>query len=171
MLRRGCISWFNCLPSIVMKKITIETPEEKQKKLEALTARILAIIDAHITLAVRDKIALPYYDLNEMIKDETESNTSPLHLSIKFKRETEFNDSECDIHGNYFGLLWMMKHRDAIMKMKSSSRDVKAMMQLELYTLWHDDIEEMDGFDVNNIDTVDAYTTFKGSREIYPINF
>lgn len=154
-----------------MRSKEIESPEAKQKKLEALIKRIFAIIDAHITLAVNDHISLPFYDLNEMIKDETELNTSPLHLSIKFKRVTEFNDSECDIHGNYFGLLWMYKHRDAIMKKKSNSSDIKAMMQLELYTLWHDDIEEMDGFDVNNIDTIDAYTTFKGSREIYPLEF
>ncbi|MCK9409510.1 MAG: hypothetical protein M0R68_10295 [Bacteroidetes bacterium] len=145
----------------------------KQKKhpLEQLISRMFAIIDGQIALAAQSGISLPYYDLNEMIKLETEQMTSPLHLSIKFIHENEAYGSECDIHGNYFGLLWMMKHRDKILIRSNKSSDVVTMMQLELYTLWHDDILEMDEIDVNDIATIDAYTKNRGSREITLLEF
>jgi hypothetical protein len=156
---------------MTMKTRKPKTPEGKHNELEALIARIFAIIDAHITLAVNDKIPLPFYDLNEMIKDETESNTSPLHLSIKFKPGTEYTDSECDIHGNHFGLLWMFKHRKQIMKRKQDTADATRMMALELYSLWQDDIMELEGIDVNDIETIDIYTVIAGTREIVPLKF
>jgi hypothetical protein len=139
--------------------------------LELLISRIFTIIDGQIALSVKEGTPLPFYDLNEMIKLETEENMFPLHLSIKFEMATDDHDEECDIQGNHFGLLWMYTHRKRILKKKQNRADPLSMMELELFSLWQDDIMEMEGIDVNEIETIDIYTKIKGSREIIPLEF
>jgi hypothetical protein len=145
--------------------------KEKRHPLELLIVRIFAIIDGQIALSVTDGTPLPFYDLNEMIKLETETNLFPLHLSIKFTMATDDHEEECDIHGNHFGLLWMFKHRKQIMKRKQETNDTLRMMELELYSLWQDDIMELEGIDINDIESIDIYTVTPGTREIVPLEF
>jgi hypothetical protein len=144
---------------------------QTEKLLEEQIKNIFALIDEEIQLSVKKDISLPFYDLNELIKAGYELCRSPLHLSIKFKDEKNKYGSECDLKGNYFALLWMYKNRDNYQQWKKISADKLVMMRKELFELWQEDYEEVEELVMGNIESIDAYTIDKNSREIYPLNY
>ena len=151
--------------------VSAKMKERNPSILERQIKRVFALIDDQIIDSVKENAPLPFYDLNELIKLEYENCESPIRLSIKFSDDRTKYGDECDLNGNYFALLWMYKHRKRLRNPPKISRDAILQLQLELYGLWQEDYEEVEEINLNNVESIDAYTINTLTKEISAVQF